>query len=373
MQKQSWVDPSRYVKYLHIEQSCLHLPFTQEIITRSGLEYSVIPDHHAPQIMEGGYAANLSEGKKHLVLMNNRGTFFKACPATREYRCCEYKVLNIGMNCPMDCVYCILQAYLNNPWMSFFVNTDQMIDELDEVFAQEPDEFFRIGTGEFTDSLALDRITGLSRLLVPYMADKRQAILELKSKSGVIENLAHLDHQGRTVVSWSLNSETIMQREEIRAATLDERLDAARQCSKWGYHIAFHFDPIIEHPGWQQGYARTIKKMFEAVDPEAIVWISLGALRYLPHLKTIGSQRFPKSPIFSHEFVEGLDGKARYFRSHRVALYKHLYGELRKYAAEKTCVYFCMESDEIWQEVMGFVPEEKGGLPLMLDRTVNGG
>ncbi|PIE71820.1 MAG: DNA photolyase, partial [Deltaproteobacteria bacterium] len=41
-------------------------------------------------------------------------------------------------------------------------------------------------------------------------------------------------------------------------------------------------------------------------------------------------------------------------------------------AAARTCIYFCMESDEIWQEVMGFVPEEKGGLPLMLDRSVNG-
>ncbi len=35
-----------------------------------------------------------------------------------------------------------------------------------------------------------------------------------------------------------------------------------------------------------------------------------------------------------------------------------------------TCVYFCMESDEIWNDVFGFTPEEKGGLPAMLDRAV---
>ncbi len=29
-----------------------------------------------------------------------------------------------------------------------------------------------------------------------------------------------------------------------------------------------------------------------------------------------------------------------------------------------------MESDEIWQEVMGYVPEDKGGIPAMLDKTV---
>ncbi|WP_228721342.1 hypothetical protein [Desulfosediminicola ganghwensis] len=42
---------------------------------------------------------------------------------------------------------------------------------------------------------------------------------------------------------------------------------------------------------------------------------------------------------------------------------------LKKRAAERTCIYFCMESDEIWREVMGFAPEEQGGVPAMLDRA----
>ncbi len=103
---------------------------------------------------------------------------------------------------------------------------------------------------------------------------------------------------------------------------------------------------------------------------EQIVWISLGALRYLPSLKNIGTQRFPKSRIYYHEFIEGLDNKKRYFRPRRVILYQHLYTLLKQSADPSTCIYFCMESDEIWQEVMGYTPEEKGGIPTMLDRTV---
>jgi len=30
-----------------------------------------------------------------------------------------------------------------------------------------------------------------------------------------------------------------------------------------------------------------------------------------------------------------------------------------------------MESDEIWQEVIGFTPENRGGLPNMLDQAVH--
>ena len=367
----TWKDPSIYVREIHVEESILSLDYTQEILERANLPYKVIADRTDPQGIDGEYPENLVQGKHHLLLCKNRGHFFKPCPGTKEYRCCDYQVLNIGMGCPMDCVYCILQAYLNQPWLTFFVNTEDLLQEMENAFSADPDLFFRIGTGEFTDSMALDRFTCLSPRLVEFMAKQKQAVLELKTKSAVIDNLKDLNHNGRTVVAWSLNSPVIMEKEEIRTATVDERLTAAAQCAEWGYKLAFHFDPIIDHSGWEEGYEKTITKLFQIVPAENIVWISLGALRYLPPLKTIGTNRFPGSRIFYQEFIEGLDNKKRYFRPRRVTLYKHIYNLLKKRAAQSTCIYFCMESDEIWQEVMGFVPEEKGGIPVMLDRTVN--
>lgn len=372
LQSQSWSDPSCFIKQIHVEESCLDLPLTREIIKRARLPYTIIPDYQDVETVPGHYPDNLSIGKQHLLLCRNRGHFFKPCPGTREYRCCDYQVLNIGMNCPMDCVYCILQAYLNKPWLTFFVNTDDLLTEMITAFVAEPSRFFRIGTGEFTDSLALDRFTQLSRTLINFIAGQQQAVLELKTKSAVINNLKGLVHNGRTIVAWSLNSAPIMAREEIRSATLEQRLAAARQCAQWGYKLAFHFDPIIEHPGWQQGYAETINRLFATVPTQSIAWVSMGALRYLPSLKKIGEKRFPQSRIYYQEFIEGLDGKSRYFRPHRVKLYKHVYELLKSRANKKTCIYFCMESDEIWQEVMGYIPGDKGGIPHMLDQTVRG-
>jgi spore photoproduct lyase len=137
-----------------------------------------------------------------------------------------------------------------------------------------------------------------------------------------------------------------------------------------GYKLASHFAPIIHHPGWREGYSETIRLLYSSVPADAIVWISLGALRYIPSLKDIGTNRFPHSNIYFQEFIEGLDNKSRYFRPERVKLYRHIYEELAEKASSRTCIYFCMESDEIWKEVMGFTPEERGGIPRMLDRTV---
>ncbi len=366
----SWTDPSRYLEKIFIEKSCAEHALTRAIIDRAGLPVAIVDESDIPSLVEGHYPDNLTEGKKTLLLCRNRSEFLKKCPGTREYRCCDYQVINVGTGCPMDCVYCILQAYLNNPYLTFFVNTEDLFHELSRKFSTSDSRSMRIGTGEFTDSMALDRFTHLSRDLVNFFAEQKNAVLELKTKSAFVDNLKGLNHHGRTIMAWSLNSEKIVRTEEIRAANLDERLAAAAKCASWGYHLAFHFDPIISYHGWQQDYQKTIRKLFAAVPAKAIRWISLGGFRYLPKLKQIGTSRFPHSGIYHHEFIEGLDCKQRYFRPHRVQLYKILYRELVRFADPTTCIYFCMESDEIWQEVMGFVPDDQGGLPAMLDKTM---
>jgi len=365
---------SERISKIFVEKDVTDERLTKRILERAGdtpiktidtqdeLNSIVDPDNK-------GFTSKLTAGKQILYLGRNRGRFFKPCPATREYRCCDYQVLNIGMNCPMDCVYCILQAYLNNPWLSFFVNTDDMFNEMTSAFATEPDRLWRIGTGEFTDSMALDDLTGLSRDLVTFVRDKNNCVLELKTKTACIDNLKDLDHYGRTVVAWSLNSPAITQKEELFTASLDERLGAAAECAGLGYRLAFHFDPIIHHPDWKEGYRQIIARLFEKVPADQIAWISMGCLRFLPALKEIAVNRFANSRFFHEEFILGLDNKFRYFRTLRVEMYKFIYEELRNGAADSTCIYMCMESDEIWREVFGFCPEDRGGLSKMLDRA----
>lgn len=363
-------NPASHIQSIFVERQVYDHQMTRRILERAqGIPVEIVDSGNLNHLGYSTYPSSLSSGKRNLLLCRNKGAFFKPCPATREYRCCEYQVLNIGANCPMDCVYCILQAYLNNPWLSFYVNVEDLFSELTTALDNEPDRFWRIGTGEFTDSMALDSLTGLSRQLVEFMSTRENAVLELKTKSAVIENLQGLNHGGKTILAWSLNSTEVMKQHELRTATLGERLEAARQCAEWGYRLAFHFDPIIYHPNWQQGYQETITALFNAVPAEIIAWISMGALRYLPALKQIATTRFPKSRFFYEEFVIGLDGKSRYFRPQRTQMYSVIYQLLKERASEKTCIYMCMESDEIWREVIGYSPEDKGGLPAMLTQA----
>jgi spore photoproduct lyase len=364
-----WQNPANAIRKVFVEKGCLDATYTQEILQRLGdVSLEILEAGSTADIMQVHDAKAFSRGKKILFLTRNKGRFVKSCPGTKEYICCGYQVLNVGMNCPMDCVYCILQAYLNNPWMSFFVNLDDMFHELDTCMDADRNKLWRIGTGEFTDSLAMDHLTGLSRLLIEYIKTKPNAVLELKTKSVEIDNLLNIEHGGQAIISWSMNSPTVSQREELHAAPLEERIAAAARCAAHGFRVGFHFDPIIRHKNWQEGYTSIIEKIFASVAPQSIAWISLGCLRFLPALRKITAERFPGSRIFSEEFVIGLDNKFRYFRSVRVEMYRFILDKILSVSPE-CCVYLCMESAEIWQDVFGFVPDEHGGLSAMLDRA----
>ena len=348
-----------------VEKSIRDLPLTKTIIERlRGVPLEYI-NQVKPPPLEQVQDFWLS-GQKVLLLCKNKGRFFEPCPGTKNYLCCLYKILNFATNCYLNCTYCILQAYLNNPFMVLYTNTNEMFRELDEVLNQHSKTIYRIGTGEYTDSLILDHLTSFTRLIVPYFASRANAFLELKTKTDIIENLEGLEHRGKTIVSWSLNAEPIIRSEEKNACSLDGRIKAAYQCQKWGYKLGFHFDPLIYYPGWEDDYKKVVDKLFRTIDPASLCWISLGCFRFIPKLKPIIKLRYPESRIIYQEFIRGMDGKMRYFKPIRIEMYSKMAEWIKSYNS-KIFIYLCMESKLVWEKSLGFAPRSNQDLKERLD------
>jgi len=304
--------------------------------------------------------------KQTLRLISFPGQLLKPCPGTREYLCCGYQILNIGTNCPLDCSYCILQAYFNQPSLRVFVNLEQQLEEIGQALRASGRKIFRIGTGEFTDSLALDPIVKWTEILPSFVAKHKNTVLEFKTKTVSIEGLLSSQYRDRIVVSWSLNSPSISHREEHGAPSIKRRLEAARACQREGYVLGFHFDPLIEHPSWKEEYARTLDLMDRYIDPAGVIWISLGCLRYMPSLKQVIRRRFPRTHILDGEFIPGLDGKMRYIKPVRIEMYAFMKQKLASWGIESG-IYLCMESSDVWRKGLGWSPESSEGLSEYLD------
>ena len=309
-------------------------------------------------------------GKRILVLTRNRGRFLEECPGAGAEICCNYYVLNFAANCPFECSYCILQSYLNTPALIVFTNEDDLYFQVRERLDRDPLRTFRIGTGELADSMALENITGYASRLVLFFASLSNGILELKTKSDKMDSLESLAHNNHTVVSWSVNSKFICRTEELKAASLEARLQAARRCQNWGYRVGFHFDPLVYYEGWEPDYREVVREIFRAVDPSGIAWISLGCLRFTPDLRRIVRERFPKSIVPQGEFVPGHHGKLRYFRPIRQEMYGKMYSWIREWAPD-VFIYLCMESRLVWEKSFGCAPRDACELAGQMDALVH--
>ncbi len=354
------------ISKLYIDQHVAHLPQVISIRSRLNIPSETVED--SQNVFKAVSCSHdpIQAGKRLLFLTGNKGAFIKNCPGTRAYTCCGYKILHIGTYCTMDCSYCILQAYFHPPVLQYFVNYDDLWRDLERLFLEKT--VSRIGTGEFTDSMIWESWTDQSSLLIKKFSQQAHAVLELKTKTTAIDRLKQITHNRKTIAAWSLNTNAVIQNEERETTSLSERLNAAAQCQSWGYPLAFHFDPMVIYDGCEEDYIVVVEQIFSHVSSENIVWISLGSFRFMPDLKPLIQQRFPESKIIYGEFIQGLDGKMRYFKPLRIGLYKKVVSRIREIAPD-VLIYFCMEDDEVWEKSLGFIPAEQGGLSKMLDKS----
>lgn len=354
---------------IYIESQVSNSWFCQSIREKlSGVEQiTVDSSEEIPELINPEYS--ITRGKRVLFLKKYQGSAFKLCPGfSEELLCCNYYVIDLIENCPLECTYCILQAFLNKPFIIFHLNVEEIIDQAVAFFKQHPQRPFRVGTGEHSDSLVLDHIFGVNPYLVERFATIPNATLELKTKTDLVEPLIGLNHNERTVIAWSLNPEEIVTQNELKTAALENRLQAAARMVSEGYKVAFHFDPIIVYPDWRKGYARAVEMMFDTVPPADIAWISLGTLRYIPVLKQIAEERFPNLPIFCNEFISAGDGKMRYLKKIRRDLLQTISGYIRK-GGPDIPLYLCMEKHGVWEDVMTIHPPDADALERYLKKN----
>ncbi|MCR4663361.1 MAG: hypothetical protein K5622_05705 [Endomicrobiaceae bacterium] len=289
--------------------------------------------------------------RENLFLVNEKYDFFKPCPCTKNVRCCNYSILNIGYGCLYECSYCFLQGYQNVAGIILPCNLPDFLNR-EKIKPADNKMFFlpRVGSGEFTDSLIFDDITLFSNDIVPFFKENKDISFEFKTKSTNIDNLLKLKGSSNIVVSWSVNAEQMIKENEHCTPSLQERLKAAQKCVKAGYSVGFHFDPVILYEDWKQGYKKTVENIFDFIDGKYIKWISIGSLRMVASLKKVIETRFSDNKILDEELLLSHDNKLRYDDNTRIKIYSYLVDLIRKQDSS-VVVYLCMENNDIWNKV----------------------
>jgi len=291
----------------------------------------------------------LPEQKLKLETIEKEQLGLGYCPvASKRTRCCNLMTLDAIDNCGFDCSYCSIQAFYHEDKIFF----DQGFTEKLQALKLDSNETYHIGTGQSSDSLLWGNKHGILDTLIAFAKNNPNVILELKTKSKNINYLLEHEIPSNIICTWSLNTPTIITNEEHRAATLNDRIDAARQVANKGITVGFHFHPMIHYDQWKEDYTHIFNTLQNLFTPKEVALISFGTLTYTKSVVKQIRQRGLKSKILQLPLIES-DGKLSYSDETKLEIFKHAYQSFAQWH-DDVFFYLCMENNKLWQPVFGY-------------------
>jgi len=251
--------------------------------------------------------------------------------------------------CPYDCQYCYLAGTPGvkfSPTVKIFMNIDEILDQIVCTASKltEPTAFY---LGKLQDGLALDSLTGYSRIMVPFFAKQKYARLTLLTKCGDVANLVDLKHNGHTILSWSLNPPEISEMFETNVPSISERISAMLKCAKAGYPTRAVVMPIIPVENWQRVYSEFFKSLLTNIELDRI---TLGQICSYSTAMQLTERKLGRQNAISNQLekVKSPDGRVRFPIQLRIDVYKQLIEYIRQQKPDLQ-IGLCLEDKTIFK------------------------
>jgi len=363
-------------KEIIVHESVRTDPVTQQIIDRCpGVPVISVADGRpntivqASRVLSGARSVMMNTiraGKGVVYIGPTADVVDEFAISDSRLNCPHFDRLKMASNgCFYQCEWCYLKLTYraNFPYIAVRVQYDDIKSKIKRKLDSTDEPVF-FNSGELADSLALDHLTGFGREFIPFIGQTGNGHLFMLTKSDNVDDILDLDHNGRTVIGFSMNAALVSRRWETGAPGFERRLAAARKVQEAGYRLRIRLDPIVPIDGWEEAYSSTIETIFQTVEPERM---TLGTLRFeegfyrLRHA-LIGSRILREYvddmiPMFPPIIVPGrktpVVGKYSFDANTRVELFNFAISEIRKYS---DCdIALCKESADVWAST---------GLPL---------
>ncbi len=240
--------------------------------------------------------------------------------------CPNYWHFSVYGYCFYGCSYCYLagtRGVWSSPTVKIYVNLPEILAKMNRIanrFAR-PIAFYH---GKLQDGLALDLLTAYSTVLVPFFARHAFARQVVLTKSDAVERLLGLDHNGHTILSWSLNPPEIAAEFETNVPSVEARIEAMQQVAEAGYPVRAVIMPLIPVSDWEEKYSRFLRDLLSRVP---IQRLTLGGICSYQNARGLMERKLGQENAISDNIAEDKtanDGRTRYGSPLRAKMYTHL-------------------------------------------------
>jgi spore photoproduct lyase-like protein len=183
----------------------------------------------------------------------------------------------------------------------------------------------------------------------------------LFTKSDNVDFLMDLEHNGHTIISWSITCDTVSRLIDKRIAVVDDRIEAMRKTQEAGYIVRARLSPIVPIRNWRQEYTELFEKLFAKADPDIITlellgWIDFGDLTMLLDPEILDPEAFESARAAADELRGVYMGP--FTEDTHMEVYRSCIDTVKRLSPQ-TPVSICHGTPPMWDELgdlMGMTP-----------------
>ena len=272
------------------------------------------------------------------------------CQSAHEIHC--------AFGCLHACDYCHVAPFFN-----IMLNLEELAERI-RAFGETIPRQNLYKFDNQTDTITLEPEYGASEVMVRMFAGWPGRYLMLYTKSDNVQHLLDLDHKGKTIVCWSIASETAARTIEKRTPPLARRIRAIELCQQAGYPVRVRISPICPVRNWREENREMVRRLLSRTRPDVISIDVVGWMKAEAMLDAMDTSLWdePYAAELRRLAAEGFDPKGKHLFPHemRADILRTVIEEVRRVRPEQR-ISLCMETRAMWDELgplTGMTPED---------------
>ena len=292
------------VRTIYIEEEALRHPRTESICDRFPDATRVVCERYGEVFNPHAQSFRLQKRSPALILARKHSHHVQATPEGYGIGGNHNYYFSHMLNCLYDCRYCFLQGMFQSAHYVVFVNFEDFAEAIERhIVEAEGDEIYFF-SGYDCDSLAFEPVTGFADFFLDFFAGHERAWIELRTKSARVEALLDRPPMRNCIVAFSFTPEEIGSALEHKVPSIERRLSVMKKLEQRGWTLGLRFDPLIYQEGYESQYRALFERVFDALQPELLHSVSLGAFRLPRAFFRKMVKLYPEEKLFASALEE---------------------------------------------------------------------
>ncbi len=243
-------------------------------------------------------------------------------------------------NCVFDCEYCYLKGMYPSGNLVVFVNLEDIFEQLLSLLS---DRKIYLCVSYDADLVACESLCGFVKDWIDFTAEHENLTIEIRTKSGrcdlwhdskytnkCVKIDMHDNEFDRVIIAYTISPQQIAAEYEHYAATVSERIKAAKTAMECGFLVRLCFDPMIYCPGWRDAYKSLVDDVFSQIDGTKLWDVSVGSFRISQDYLKKMRKDMPQSAVVNFPY-ENVNGYYQYPENIRVEMEDFMLTDISKY------------------------------------------